>query len=125
MSVAKTLAGLLLLALAAAGATSAQARPQTTAPTIRYLDRVILSDSGIKLHSSRVSTAKGSVLVVVFQIRNSGKLARRFEIGSYHSPFVPAGKSRSYSVGFSRAEKLPYRSVARVGKRFSGTFTVL
>jgi hypothetical protein len=122
----KTLAALGgVLVLVAAYATAAQARTHTTAPTIRYFDRVVLSDTGIKLHSSSVRTARGSVLVVVFQIRNSSKLARRFEIGSYRSPFVPAGKSRNYSVGFSGAEKLPYRSVARTGKRFSGTFTVV
>ncbi|HWB22774.1 MAG TPA: hypothetical protein VG652_07780 [Gaiellaceae bacterium] len=122
----KSLAALgCAFALLAAATTAAQARPETTAPTIRYLDSVILSDTGVKLHSTRVRTATGSVLVVVFKIRNSSKTARRFEIGSYQSPFVPAGKSRNYSVGFSGAEKLPYRSVARTGKKFSGTFTVI
>jgi hypothetical protein len=122
----KTLAALsCVLGLLAAGTTAAQAKTSTTAPTIRYFDRIVLSDTGIKLHSTHVRTAKGSVLVVVFQIRNAGKLARQFVIGSYHSPFVPAGKSRNYSVGFSGAETLPYHSVARTGKRFSGTFTVI
>jgi hypothetical protein len=121
----KTLAALGFALVFLAGAMTAQASTRTTAPTIRYFDRVILSDTGVKLHRSRVSTMKGSVLVVVFQIRNSSKLARRFEVGSYQSPFVPAGKSRNYSVGFSGAEKLPYRSVAHAGKGFSGTFTVI
>jgi hypothetical protein len=96
----------------------------TTAPAVQRQARVVLSADGLSLSPRRLATVGDATMIVVFRIRNTSGVRRRFVVGSYRSPLIPSGAVRSYSVAFTRFERLTCRSVTRRGRTFSSTLTI-
>lgn len=115
----------LALLLGSAAALVATAACATTAPAVERYATVVFERSGIALAPRRVRSVPQSALIVVFRIRNDTSVGRRLVVGSYHSPIVPPGGIRRYSVAFVDPGPIVCRVVPAEGKRVERTLTIL
>ncbi len=94
---------------------SAAAESATPAVTIT----VTIRDTGFTL-----SKKSAPVGVVVFAVKNAGKLSHSFEIGSAKTAVLKPGRSAKLTLSFKKAGALAYRSTVAGQTKLKGTFTI-
>jgi hypothetical protein len=120
------IAGTVLVASVALPAVpAASARTTTTAPALERYQSVLLGPKMLTLTSKQVRGRKRATLIVVFEIRNTGRVARRFEVGYYRSPLIRPGMTLNASVAFSTAGKVVCRSTATHRKPLTASFRIV
>jgi hypothetical protein len=84
----------------------------TTAPGVERYQRVVITDRGLSLRTPRIRGDLSAGLIVVFEIRNESRVARRFAVEHYRSAAIPPGATLNASVAFRRAGRVPCSATA-------------
>jgi uncharacterized cupredoxin-like copper-binding protein len=109
-------------AVAAGAAGSAQAAPRT-AHHAALIKTVNVTATEFKFALSSKSAGRG---LVIFKIKNAGKIGHDFQINGRRTPVIAAGKSNTLRVTFLRKGAYPYTCTVpgHAAAGMKGVFTI-
>jgi uncharacterized cupredoxin-like copper-binding protein len=109
--------------VAVVGGSAQAARTPQTARTAVLIKTVNVTASEFKFVLSSKSAGRG---IVIFKVKNAGKLGHDFKINGRKTPIIPAGKSNTLRVTFLRKGAYPYTCtvLGHAALGMKGVFTI-